>query len=99
MTKDAMRHSPLGWEIGAIVLDAVGTVIQPFPSVGQAYRDAAARQGIVLDAALIKARFHERFQRDRESPCQETSEAVERDRWRRIVADVLRRTELWEARA
>lgn len=84
-----MRRMIMGREIGAIVLDAVGTVIHPEPSVDRAYCEAAAGQGVVLDAALIKARFHVRFQKDREPPCQETSEAIERERWRRIVADVL----------
>ena len=47
-----------GWEgIEGIVLDAVGTLIDPSPSVAEAYAAAALRQGLVVDESEVKRRF------------------------------------------
>ena len=78
--------------IGAIVFDAVGTLIHPSPSVADVYTAAALRQGVVLDRDEVKARFGRHFRDDeadeRRGPLA-TDEPTERRRWRRIVADVL----------
>ena len=81
------------WDgIGGIVLDAVGTLIEPDPPVADVYLAEAARQGVVLDREEVRARFHRSFRDDevdeRRGPLA-TDEAVERRRWRRIVAGVL----------
>ena len=82
-----------GWDrIEGIVLDAVGTLIEPEPSVARAYASAALEQGQVVDVAEVKRRFARHF-RDDEVDEQlgpmVTDEAIERRRWRRIVGSVL----------
>lgn len=81
------------WErIQGIVLDAVGTLIQPTPSVAIAYTQAAARQGVELDPEVVRARFNGAFKGDlvrgEDGPLS-TDEGVEARRWREIVARVL----------
>jgi len=94
-------------ELIAVAFDAVGTLIDPKPSVSEAYRQAALRQGVALDRRLLAQRFSEHFRRDdvddRHGPMT-TDEANERRRWRRIVEGVLSEVpdrdrafeELWE---
>jgi putative hydrolase of the HAD superfamily len=78
--------------IEGIVLDAVGTLIDPDPSVAQTYASAAIRQGQVVDAAEIKRRFGRHFRNDEvdeQLGPMVTDESIEYRRWRRIVANVL----------
>jgi putative hydrolase of the HAD superfamily len=78
--------------IEGIVLDAVGTLIEPVPSVADAYLAVARSQGIALDRSLVRSRFRDRFQADEEREAAGslvTDEANEHQRWRGIVADVL----------
>jgi putative hydrolase of the HAD superfamily len=81
------------WDgIEGIVLDAVGTLIEPEPSVARAYADAALRQGIVVDLAEVKGRFARHFRNDEvdeQLGPMVTDESIESRRWRRIVANVL----------
>ncbi|GIW86923.1 MAG: hypothetical protein KatS3mg108_1247 [Isosphaeraceae bacterium] len=78
--------------VRGLILDAVGTLITPSPSVAEAYRAAAARQGISIDPDCLQRRFNQSFARDeideRRGPLS-TSEQVEWRRWRRIVAECL----------
>ena len=82
-----------GWEdVDGIVLDAVGTLIDPVPSVSQVYLAAAARQGLTVELAEIKVRFGRYFRNDEvdeQLGPMATDEASEYRRWRRIVANVL----------
>ena len=82
-----------GWEgIEGIVLDAVGTLIDPSPSVANAYATAALRQGLEVDEAEVKRRFRLHFRNDEvdeQLGPMATDEAIEHRRWRRIVANVL----------
>ena len=39
--------------VGVVVFDVVGTLVEPSPSVAVAYQHAAARHGLVVDAASI----------------------------------------------
>ncbi len=87
-----MKVRPLWAGIDGIVFDAVGTLIQPEPSVASAYTAAASRQGIELDRDEVRARFRVHFQSDGVDAGQgtfSTDEATERRRWRQIVAGVL----------
>ncbi len=82
-----------GWGgVGGLVLDAVGTLIEPSPSVATAYTEAAGRQGLVIDRGEVRRRFHQFFRvdevDDQLGPLA-TDEATERRRWRRIVGNVL----------
>lgn len=94
---DASRRTSMNtrpkWErIQGIVLDAVGTLIEPTPSVAIAYALAAERQGVELDAEVVRGRFRSAFKGDlvtgKDGPLS-TDEGVERRRWREIVARVL----------
>ena len=79
-------------DVDGIILDAVGTLIDPTPSVAEVYAAAADRQGLAVDRGEVKARFG-RYFRDDEVDDQlgpmVTDEAIEHRRWRRIVANVL----------
>ena len=89
---DVMKQQ-VKWErIQGIVLDAVGTLIEPTPSVATAYAEAAARQGVELDPREVRGRFQAAFRSDLvegEAGFLSTDEGVERRRWREIVARVL----------
>ncbi len=87
MIKKSLGNGPMG-----VALDAVGTLIDPDPPVAEAYAEAASRQGVVLDRAVIEARFHQSFRAaevDEARGPLATDEPTERRRWRRIVANVL----------
>jgi putative hydrolase of the HAD superfamily len=78
--------------ICGIVLDAVGTLIKPVPSVAEAYAVTAKRQGVGLEADVLRDRFQFHFQNGdvhAEQGALSTNEATERRRWRKIVAGVL----------
>jgi putative hydrolase of the HAD superfamily len=77
----------LSYDVGVVVFDAVGTLIEPSPSAAQAYADAAARQGHPLAVPMVRERFNQAFVRREAAP--ETSEARESELWRQIVADTL----------
>lgn len=81
------------WDaIDAVVFDAVGTLIEPFPSVAESYALAARRQGVAIDLAEVKSRFHKQFRDDEAvetGGLLVTDEATEQRRWRRIVGNVL----------
>lgn len=78
--------------IRGIVLDAVGTLIEPTPAVADVYLAAAARQGVVIGREEVRARFGRYFRDDELDETRGpmvTSEPLERRRWRRIVGAVL----------
>lgn len=74
--------------IQAVAFDAVGTLIEPNPSVAEAYRRAAAAHGVEVPAETIRSRFAIAFAEDHASE-HRTSEDHERFRWRGIVAACL----------
>ena len=82
-----------GWgDVEGVLLDAVGTVIEPWPSVAESYAAAARRQGVEVDVAVVKRRFGAHFRNDEVDETlgpMATSEEVEKRRWRRIVGNVL----------
>src|SRR4051794_39072794 len=81
------------WDgIGGIVLDAVGTLIEPQPAVAVVYSAAALRQGVCLDPTVVRDRFHEWLRDDERNESHGslvTDESGEVQRWRRIVENVL----------
>jgi putative hydrolase of the HAD superfamily len=81
------------WDaVAGVVLDAVGTLICPSPSVAEAYTAAARRQGVALATEDVRARFQASFQSDEihaGSGLLSTDELTEWRRWRRIVMRVL----------
>ncbi len=87
-----MIGKSLGNGFLGVVFDAVGTLIEPDPPVPAVYAEAAARQGVILDRADVKARFLHVFRDDEESEARvplATDERAEYLRWQRIVARVL----------
>lgn len=93
--------------IKGIVLDAVGTLIEPVPSVARVYASVAERRGILLSLEEVQSRFRRHFRNDEADETRGpmvTDEVIEWARWRRIVANVLPEVpdgnrafeELWE---
>jgi putative hydrolase of the HAD superfamily len=79
--------------IKAILFDAVGTLIYPEPSVGEAYAAIGAKHGSTLKPDEIENRFPRAFRRQEEQDARNgyrTSEARELERWQTIVAEVFR---------
>lgn len=77
--------------IQAVVFDAVGTLIQPRPSVAAAYAAAGRRHGCELTEAETLARFRAAFARQETVDASSqvvVDEQRELARWRAIVADV-----------
>jgi len=87
-----MTRPKLWDDVDGIILDAVGTLIDPVPSVAQVYASAAIRQGLVVELGEVKARFGQYFRNDEvddQLGPMATDEATEFRRWRRIVGNVL----------
>ncbi|GIW82419.1 MAG: hypothetical protein KatS3mg105_4226 [Gemmatales bacterium] len=81
-----------GWSfsnIEAIVFDAVGTLLYANPPVSQVYAQTARQFGSQLGAEEIARRFRELLSREWRHDDPVSSESLERERWRRIVASVL----------
>jgi len=81
---------PIRW----VVFDAVGTLIFARPGVAVAYHEIGQRHGSQLSQQEVSARFRSAFRnsetRDLSGDGSEiTSEAIEEERWRSIVSEVL----------
>ena len=79
--------------VTAVVFDVVGTLVEPVPSVAEAYAAAGRRHGLDLGAAEIDPRFRAAWRRQEgidavATPPFTTSRGRERARWRAIVEDV-----------
>mgnify|MGYP003342460356 CR=1 FL=1 len=80
-----------------VVFDVVGTLVEPWPSVPEAYALAAAAHGLVARPEDLSRRFAAAWRRQEgidavASPPFATSRAREVDRWRGIVHDVFEAT-------
>jgi putative hydrolase of the HAD superfamily len=79
-------------QVRAVFFDAVGTLLLPDPPAPAAYAEVAARHGLALTAAEVRARFLAAYRAEEEADRAAgwvTSEARERGRWRRIVTTTL----------
>ena len=79
--------------VRVVVFDVVGTLVEPGPSVADAYRGAAARHGVAMDPVEIRRRFATAWRRQEAvdaaaTPAFATSRTREAERWRGIVAEV-----------
>lgn len=89
MHRDEDRR-PLRW----IVLDAVGTLIEPSPDVATVYHKIGAKYGSRLSRDEVKQRFRRAFKDAHradglpDATAFSTSESEEAHFWRAIVADV-----------
>jgi putative hydrolase of the HAD superfamily len=74
-------------EVSWILFDAVGTLIYPDPPVAEVYQAAGRRFGSRLAESEIRSRFRQALAAEQTGG--PTSEANERERWRRIVRRVI----------
>ena len=74
----------------AIFFDAGGTLLHPFPSVGEIYQKVGAKYGCRAKADQLEKSFHEVCLRKDglTSLASHSSEKVERDWWHHLVAEV-----------
>lgn len=78
--------------VRAVFFDAVGTLLFPEPSAPVIYAETARRHGLTLSAAEVRARFIDAYRAQESADAATdwaTSEARERERWRRIVTETL----------
>jgi|SRR5579864_2311671 len=78
--------------VGGVLIDAVGTLIEPFPSVAHVYTAVAREQGCEVHTDDVRARFCRHFRANELDEARgplATSEACEERRWRRMVSNVL----------
>ncbi|MGI9176584.1 MAG: HAD-IA family hydrolase [Pirellulales bacterium] len=85
------RFPPEG--VQTVVFDVVGTLVEPWPPVAEAYAAAGQRHGAVVAVPEIHRRFRQAWRRQElidaaAVPAFTTSRSREADRWRAIVADV-----------
>jgi putative hydrolase of the HAD superfamily len=73
--------------IRVVLFDAVGTLIYPDPPVAEVYQREAKRLGSKYSVPEIVGRFRASITRHHQGGT--TSEKLERERWRRIVYDVI----------
>jgi putative hydrolase of the HAD superfamily len=90
--RESVADNSLLHGIGAIVFDAVGTMIYPMPPAPILYAEVGRRFGSNRVAAEIAPRFITAFAREEaidHANGLRTSETREIERWRRIVGQVL----------
>jgi putative hydrolase of the HAD superfamily len=85
-----------GTRYEAVLLDAVGTLIRPWPSVGSVYSRAASSAGLVCGAAALERHFQKAYhelmpERFAGGEQYRTSEARERAWWKRAAARTFER--------
>jgi putative hydrolase of the HAD superfamily len=78
---------PIPTHIRAVLFDAVGTLIYPHPPVAEVYHHAGKKLGSKYSLEEVGLRFHAAIKRHHQSG--QTSEKLERERWQRIVYDVV----------
>jgi putative hydrolase of the HAD superfamily len=88
----SMLVAALGYTIGAVFFDAVGTILHPDPSAVDVYYEVGRKYSSRLNREIIRRRFADAFGRQEEADRVQdwaTSEDREIDRWRTIVSEVL----------
>lgn len=72
-------------DIAAVTLDAGGTLVYPYPSVGSIYAEVLQRHGLHLPPDAIEAAFRSTWKSVQRSQNGAVSENSERKFWREIV--------------
>jgi putative hydrolase of the HAD superfamily len=78
--------------VRAVFFDAVGTLLFPDPPAPVIYAEVARRHGLALSPTEVRERFVAAYRLEEDADVARewvTSEARERDRWRRIVTETL----------
>ena len=78
---------PIPPHVRAVLFDAVGTLIYPDPPVAEVYHREGRKLGSQYSVEEIAPRFRSAIKKHHQGGA--TSEALERERWRRIVYDVI----------
>ncbi len=76
--------------IKAVFFDAGGTLLHPYPSVGEIYQKVAAQYGCLVKAQQLETLFRQEWlKRDGlANLASHTSEKIERQWWRSLVHDI-----------
>ena len=79
--------------VDTVVFDVVGTLLEPAPSVSEAYKKSSEKFGVTLSSSEIAKRFaiaweKQEFLDAQNNPAFSTSRSREYERWRQIVCDV-----------
>ena len=79
--------------VDTVVFDVVGTLLEPAPSVSEAYKNSSEKFGVTLPSSEIAKRFaiaweKQEFLDAQNNPAFSTSRSREYERWRQIVCDV-----------
>src|SRR6185436_20808273 len=85
--RPTLREMQIPPNIRAVLFDAVGTLIYPDPPVAEVYQREAQKLGSKYWVPEIAGRFRAAIARHHQGG--QTSEELERERWRRIVYDVI----------
>lgn len=70
-------------------LDAVGTLVFPYPSVGHVYSHYLDQYGLASDPVVLNHRFKQAYAQATATPRQHVNEVAERSFWRVVVQDTL----------
>jgi putative hydrolase of the HAD superfamily len=79
--------------VDTVVFDVVGTLLEPAPSVSEAYKKSSEKFGVTLSSSEIAKRFSIAWERQesldaQNNPAFSTSRSREYERWQQIVCDV-----------
>ena len=75
-----------GKRLQAVVFDAVGTVMYPFPSVAEAYQNALATHcGLQTDSSLVRRTISDALQQRSATEDLSTNENAEREFWAELI--------------
>ena len=77
--------------VRAITLDAEGTLIHPYPSVGAVYAEVLARHGISVQPVVLEKSFRSAFTSARDTPRANLSEESEKEFCRGVVRQTVGR--------
>ena len=75
--------------ITTVTLDVGGTLLFPYPSVGEVYAEVMADQGIEVAREQLEERFRKMFALTRVGPRAVVDDATEREFWRGLVREVI----------
>ena len=72
--------------IHLITIDAAGTLIRPWPSVGKVYADVALKYGLEVNEEIVDSRFYKILGDAQRN--QEVTSGEEKDFWKYVVTEV-----------
>ncbi len=74
--------------IRLLTVDAAGTLVRPWPSVGAVYGRTAREHGIEVSDKEVNTKFYKTF--GRLQTCKQTNEGKESEFWRQVVTQTFR---------